>query len=371
MVCVEVVPAERGRRLRPDAACGVSRSPPRRGWRHEHDHLPAAEEPACCALPRLTPVAAASAVSGQLRVRGFLTVGWECAAPWRAGSLSAASSRLCARAPGVAIARCAAQSASRAPGSPSALLRSLSRRMLRAWGRAARLRHWVEHRLPHRRDNGLWLVLVMGRAGAIADGDPLLIGQLLGDHRVLVFDNRGRATTSTPSPEAGDGAADGAGPARAGRCAAITTFDLMGGEIAQQVAAHAPDRVFKLVLCATGPGSANAHAPGHHDGVDGGHRRRDRGAGGADAVVSGARDRRDAHRRAAGPAIALRRPRLPRTAGAVGRGGQDREKAVGWGAAATAILVPLIIPLFSLSLGQDMAAMARSTRRTSLRRRAS
>jgi hypothetical protein len=42
-------------------------------------------------------------------------------------------------------------------------------------------------------------VLVMGRAGAMADGDRLLIGQLLGDHRV--FDNRGMATTSNPSPE--------------------------------------------------------------------------------------------------------------------------------------------------------------------------
>jgi hypothetical protein len=39
----------------------------------------------------------------------------------------------------------------------------------------------------------------MGRAGAMADWDPLLIGQLLGDHRV--FDNRGMATTSNPSPE--------------------------------------------------------------------------------------------------------------------------------------------------------------------------
>ena len=64
---------------------------------------------------------------------------------------------------------------------------------------AARLRHWVEHRLPHRRDNGPWLVLVMGRAGAMADWDPLLIGQVLGDHRV--FDNRGMAMTSNPSPE--------------------------------------------------------------------------------------------------------------------------------------------------------------------------
>lgn len=146
----------------------------------------------------------------------------------------------------------------------------------------------------------------------------------------------------------------------------------MGGEIGQQVAVDGPDRVFKLVLCATGLGGANAHTPGHHDGVDGGHRRRDRGAGGAEAVVSGARGRRDAHRRAAGPATVLRRPRLPRTAGAVGRGGQDREEAVGWGAAATAILVPLIIAPFSLSLGHlDVAAMARSTRRTSPRRRAS
>jgi len=43
-------------------------------------------------------------------------------------------------------------------------------------------------------------VLVMGRAGAMADWVPLLIGQLLGDHRVLVFDDRGMAMTSNPSP---------------------------------------------------------------------------------------------------------------------------------------------------------------------------
>jgi pimeloyl-ACP methyl ester carboxylesterase len=215
----------------------------------------------------------------------------------------------------------------------------------------------------------------MGRAGAMADWDPLLIGQLLGDHRVLVFDNRGRATTSNPSPEPVTVPVIVQDPARAGRCAAITTFDLMGwsvgGEIAQRVAVDAPDRVIKLVLCATSPGSANAHTPGHHDGVGGGRRRRDRGAGGADAAVSGARGRRHAHRRAAGPATVLRRPRLPRTVGAVGRGGQDREEAVGWGAAATTILVPLIIALFSLGLGrQGVAAMARSTRRTSPRGRA-
>ncbi len=41
----------------------------------------------------------------------------------------------------------------------------------------------------------------MGRAGAMADWGPLLIGQVLGDHWVLVFDNRGMAMTSNPSPE--------------------------------------------------------------------------------------------------------------------------------------------------------------------------
>jgi pimeloyl-ACP methyl ester carboxylesterase len=41
----------------------------------------------------------------------------------------------------------------------------------------------------------------MGRADTMADWAPLLIGQLLGDQRVLVFDNRGRATTTRPSPE--------------------------------------------------------------------------------------------------------------------------------------------------------------------------
>jgi hypothetical protein len=58
--------------------------------------------------------------------------------------------------------------------------------------------------------------------------------------------------------------------------------------------------------------------------IDDGHRRRDRGA---DAAVSSARVGRDARRRA-GPAVELKRPRLPQDVGAVG--GQDRKEAVGW-----------------------------------------
>ena len=104
----------------------------------------------------------------------------------------------------------------------------------------------------------------------------------------------------------------------------------MGGEIARQVAVDGLAAVIKLALWATSPGSANAHAPGQNDGIDGGHRRRDCRAGGADAAVSGARGPRDAPRRAAGPAVVLRRPRPPRTAGAVG--GQDREEPLAGGA---------------------------------------
>src|SRR5436305_5273377 len=44
--------------------------------------------------------------------------------------------------------------------------------------------------------SGAWLILVMGRSGTMADWDPLLIKQLIGNHRVVIFDNRGMGTTS-------------------------------------------------------------------------------------------------------------------------------------------------------------------------------
>ena len=263
--------------------------------------------------------------------------------------VSAASLRLCSRPPG--------------------FLRSLSRRMRRAWGRGSTSWPvgWASVTAPAGQRSmvgaGDWPACRdYGRLGSAADR--------AGARRRLGVGVRQPRCGNDELPVAGAG--HGAGSARAGRCAAITTFDLMDwsmdGEIAQRVAVDAPDRVIKLVLCATSPGSTNAHAPGHHDGVDGGRRRRDRGAGGADAAVSGARDRRHAHRCAAGPAIVLGRPRLPRTVGAVG--GQDREKAVGWGATAIAILVPLVSSQFSLGLGQEDVVVARSSRRTSPRRRA-
>lgn len=114
---------------------------------------------------------------------------------------------------------------------------------------------------------GTWLILVMGRSGTMADWDPLLIRQLIGDHRVLIFDNRGMGTTnddSVPSDQvtiqlmAKDtlALADALG---------IGSFDLMGwsmgGEIAQQVTVDAPARVLKLVLCATGSGGPTEVAP--------------------------------------------------------------------------------------------------------------
>ena len=43
------------------------------------------------------------------------------------------------------------------------------------------------------------LVLVMGRTGTMADWDPALLGRLIFGHHLVVFDNRGVATTDNPS----------------------------------------------------------------------------------------------------------------------------------------------------------------------------
>jgi hypothetical protein len=139
------------------------------------------------------------------------------------------------------------------------------------------------------------------------------------------------------------------------RCAAVTTLDLtrwsIAGEIARPVAVSAPDQAINPVLCATGPGSANARKPAHHDEVDAGHRRREPGAD-ADAAAGGARDRRHAHPRLWSPTAVHRRPRLTRAVGAAS--GQDREKAAAWGeGGGLAILVPCSTPLFSPSPGQQ------------------
>lgn len=113
---------------------------------------------------------------------------------------------------------------------------------------------------------GPWLILVMGRSGTMAEWDPQLIRQLIRNHRVLVFDNRGMGTTDSSVP-----ADEVTIPLMAKDTLALASalhierFDLMGwsmgGEISQQVAVDAPERVRRLVLCATSSGGPTEQAP--------------------------------------------------------------------------------------------------------------
>ena len=43
------------------------------------------------------------------------------------------------------------------------------------------------------------LVMIIGRSATMAEWDPELVDRLLAGHRVLVFDNRGVATSDNPS----------------------------------------------------------------------------------------------------------------------------------------------------------------------------
>jgi len=115
--------------------------------------------------------------------------------------------------------------------------------------------------------SGPWLILVMGRSGTMADWDPLLIKRLIGNHRVLIFDNRGMGTSSNNTIPPSQVTI----PLMANDTLALATalhiehFDVMGwsmgGEISQQVTADAPGRVMKLVLCATSAGGPTEQPP--------------------------------------------------------------------------------------------------------------
>jgi len=110
------------------------------------------------------------------------------------------------------------------------------------------------------------LIMVMGRSGTMAEWDPQLIKQLIRNHRVLIFDNRGMGTTS-----------DGFSPQKVtirlmakdtlalASALHIQRFDIMGwsmgGEISQRVTVDAPSRVLKVVLCATSAGGPSEQAP--------------------------------------------------------------------------------------------------------------
>jgi pimeloyl-ACP methyl ester carboxylesterase len=113
--------------------------------------------------------------------------------------------------------------------------------------------------------SGFPLIMVMGRGATMAEWDPQLISELIGNHRLIVFDNRGVGTTDNPSTQqlsVQQMAEDTLGLASA---LEIPRFDLMGwsmgGYISQQVTLDAPSRVRRLVLCATDSGGSNYVPP--------------------------------------------------------------------------------------------------------------
>lgn len=108
------------------------------------------------------------------------------------------------------------------------------------------------------------LVLIMGFAGTMYEWDPALLERLADERRVIVFDNRGVATTSGPT--AGltiqTMADDTAGLIEALGLGQVDVLGWsMGGYVAQELTLRYPQLVNRLVLSATDPGSPRAVQP--------------------------------------------------------------------------------------------------------------
>ncbi len=113
---------------------------------------------------------------------------------------------------------------------------------------------------------GPTLIMVMGRSGTMAEWDPQLIKQLIHDHRVVIFDNRGMGTSSHNfSPKKVTVPVMAKDTLALADALHIGRFEIMGwsmgGEISQQVTVDAPSRVLKVVLCATSAGGPTEKLP--------------------------------------------------------------------------------------------------------------
>jgi pimeloyl-ACP methyl ester carboxylesterase len=109
------------------------------------------------------------------------------------------------------------------------------------------------------------LVMIMGFGGTMAEWDPALLTALGSRHRVIVFDNRGVAT-STNSPhnrltiaEMADDTAQLIG--RLGLRRADVLGWSMGSFIAQELVLRHPEVVRRLILSGADPGSPRAVQP--------------------------------------------------------------------------------------------------------------
>ena len=112
---------------------------------------------------------------------------------------------------------------------------------------------------------GPWLVMVIGRGATIAEWDPQLIAQMIGNHRILVFDNRGIGTTNNPSRQTLSIQQMAHDTLALTTALHINRFDLMGWSmgtyISQQTTLDAPSRVRKLILCAADAGGSHYIPP--------------------------------------------------------------------------------------------------------------
>jgi pimeloyl-ACP methyl ester carboxylesterase len=108
------------------------------------------------------------------------------------------------------------------------------------------------------------LVLVMGLAGSMDAWPPGFVDALAAHRRVITFDNEGirHTTLGAGTLTIGRMADDVASLIRALRLRRADVLGWsMGGMIAQALARRHPERVRRLVLCATAPGNGRATPP--------------------------------------------------------------------------------------------------------------